>query len=645
MTLLASFWVAACLSFLTVIAQFPPKREGITTRKSAFHSGVEISYKQTNICETTPGVKSYAGYVHLPPNASYESHEDQHYPINTFFWFFEARKDPHNAPLAIWLNGGPGGSSLMGALSENGPCFVGRDSNSTYLNPWSWNNEVNMLYLDQPNQVGYSYDVLTNITTTMGHEGLFGLDVGTADFTNGIPEQNFTFLVGTTGSQILDHTSNSTKHSATALWHFAQTWFEEFPHYKPADEQISLFTESYGGHYGPAFVEFFMRQNELIANGTIAGPGAHYLHLNTLGIINGCVDQEAMATSYATFTRNNTYGLDIFTEAQFYRAMYDLTRPNGTLDKIEECRRLQRELDPDDRGDVPEVNAYCLLAQDGSATAGVYLESGEHAWYDITHPATDSFPPPYFMGFLNQHWVQKALGVPVNHTFMSAPVYFDFQATGDLSKGGLLEDLAYILDHGVKVAMMYGDRDFACNWVGGEAASLKVPWSHQADFEAAGYSPLVISPVHSGGLTRQYGNFSFTRVYQAGHMVPSYQPQVAYEIFMRALTGRDIATDTVDLEKVASSGGQHNTSGPGDTWWMKSEVLPAPPAECYLLDINRCTEEEVSWIVDGTAIVKDWIVVGREEHEPYVAPPGIRVQEPLVDKGADLNRDIGTDDV
>ena len=91
------------------IAQFPPTPENITTVNSRFHPGVKISYKKDpGICETSPGVNSYAGYVHLPANELNESFEDQSYPINTFFWFFEARNDPHNAPLTIWLNGGPG---------------------------------------------------------------------------------------------------------------------------------------------------------------------------------------------------------------------------------------------------------------------------------------------------------------------------------------------------------------------------------------------------------------------------------------------------------------------------------------------------------------------------------------------------------
>lgn len=122
-------------------AGFPAAPEGVTTLQSRFGDGVTISYKEPGICETTPGVRSYAGYVHLPPGSLADLGEEQTYPINTFFWFFEARKDPANAPLSIWMNGGPGSSSMLGLFVENGPCFVNPDSNSTTLNEWSWNNE------------------------------------------------------------------------------------------------------------------------------------------------------------------------------------------------------------------------------------------------------------------------------------------------------------------------------------------------------------------------------------------------------------------------------------------------------------------------------------------------------------------------
>lgn len=75
---------------------------------------------QPGICETTPGVRSYAGYVHLPAGTVDDLGVVQNYAINTFFWFFESRRDPVNAPLSIWMNGGPGSSSMIGLLQENG---------------------------------------------------------------------------------------------------------------------------------------------------------------------------------------------------------------------------------------------------------------------------------------------------------------------------------------------------------------------------------------------------------------------------------------------------------------------------------------------------------------------------------------------
>lgn len=67
----------------------------------------------------------------------------------------------------MWLNGGPGASSMLGLLNGDGPCYIHADSNSIYLNEWSWNEYSNMLYIDQPVQVGFSYDRLQTITKNL----------------------------------------------------------------------------------------------------------------------------------------------------------------------------------------------------------------------------------------------------------------------------------------------------------------------------------------------------------------------------------------------------------------------------------------------------------------------------------------------
>ncbi|VDK68119.1 unnamed protein product, partial [Cylicostephanus goldi] len=65
--------------------------------------------------------------------------------------------DPATAPLLLWLNGGPGSSSLEGLFFENGPFRIGKDGFTVTSNPYSWNKFANVLYLESPVGVGYSY--------------------------------------------------------------------------------------------------------------------------------------------------------------------------------------------------------------------------------------------------------------------------------------------------------------------------------------------------------------------------------------------------------------------------------------------------------------------------------------------------------
>ncbi|KAJ5933777.1 Carboxypeptidase S1 [Penicillium verhagenii] len=592
MTVPMKLLAAACLAGVTTAQYFPSPPEGLKVVNSKHEEGVKISYKQPGICETTPGVKSYSGYIHLPPGTLNDEHVDQNYSINTFFWFFESRHDARNAPLSIWMNGGPGSSSMIGLMQENGPCRVNADSNSTELNPWSWNNYVNMLYIDQPNQVGFSYDIPTNGTFD---QVASAWDV--SEWTHGVPEQNNTFYVGTTTSQKKTSAANSTENAARSLWHLAQTWFSEFPEYKPRDDRVSIWTESYGGRYGPSFTAFFQEQNEKIKNGSITSPAeSHYIHLDTLGIINGCVDLLVQAPTYPVMAYNNTYGIETINKTVYDQAI----------------QAWSPESDPQMYGNNETVNQACQNASSicRNNVEGPYTTFADRGYYDITHKNPDPFPPQYYFGFLSQHWVQKALGVPINYTESIDSVYEGFDATGDYPRDdvhGYLNDLAYVLDSGIKVSLIYGDRDYACDWIGGEDVSLGIDYAKASSFREAGYAPIRTNSTYIGGQVRQHGNFSFARVYQAGHEVPAYQPETAYELFHRALFNRDLATGKIDTARNDS----YSTEGPSSTWHIKNEVPESPDPVCYILSLEAtCTDDQIASVRNNTAVIKDYVVVG-----------------------------------
>ncbi|KAL2537521.1 Serine carboxypeptidase-like 40 [Forsythia ovata] len=154
--------------------------------------------------------KQYAGYVNV----------DEKNGRSLFYYFAEAAEDPSSKPLILWLNGGPGCSSLgMGAMEELGPFGVNPDGKTLYSREFAWNKVANTLFLESPAGVGFSYSNKTSDYELSG-------DRRTA-------EDAYTFLIN---------------------------WFKRFPHYRTRDFYIS--GESYAGYYIPELADVIVNRNK-----------------------------------------------------------------------------------------------------------------------------------------------------------------------------------------------------------------------------------------------------------------------------------------------------------------------------------------------------------------------------------------------
>lgn len=156
-------------------------------------------------------VKSYAGYA---------STKDGN---NLFTWFFECQKcvgdaKPSDFPLLIWLNGGPGASSMAGLLMENGPYQIELDEIGNIVeNPYAWNKETHIMYWDNPIGSGFSYN---------------------------------------DDSKYVKSEDELSEQFHDAL----QIFFDTYPQYR--DCPLFVTGESYGGKYIPAISEKILEKND-----------------------------------------------------------------------------------------------------------------------------------------------------------------------------------------------------------------------------------------------------------------------------------------------------------------------------------------------------------------------------------------------
>ena len=228
-----------------------------------------------SFCSGTVPSKSLSGYFSVQGSA-----DDADLSKEYFYWFFESQNDPANSPFIIWLTGGPGCSSTLALLFENGPCKVNDSGSATVSNPYSWNTNSNILWLDQPAGVGFSYG-----TESDSNEEMVGEDA----------------------------------------YYFVQNFMKAHPEY--ATRPLFIFGESYGGHYAPSIAHRILEGNNDLQAGAIK------LNLAGLGVGNGLTQPEVQYSYYAEMAFNNSHHIETVTESVFDKMVAATPQCISMIDK------------------------------------------------------------------------------------------------------------------------------------------------------------------------------------------------------------------------------------------------------------------------------------------------------------------------
>lgn len=294
-----------------------------------------------------------------------------------------------------------------------------------------------------------------------------------------------------------------------------------------------------------------------------------------------------------------TFGDTLTAHVRYIDALHNFTKPGGCRDLILQCRELGDAFDPDELALNSTVNQVCEEATVYCYTyvAGAYNAYSNRSVFDMAHLLPDNQPPVYTTGWANRAWVQEELGVMVNFTADSNLVSTLFTGiTGDAFRRAGLKDIEYLLDSGVKVSLIFGDRDYRCPWLGVEQLSLAANWTGADAYKEAGYEEIRVNDSYVGGVVKQHGALSFARVFDAGHDVAYSQPETVAKIQDRSLSGHDVATGRAVVDSSFS------TRGPLSSWGWKNKAPASPPHECYIWSTSSCTLDQVRLITTSQRV-------------------------------------------
>ncbi|KAK9370074.1 Alpha/Beta hydrolase protein [Lipomyces kononenkoae] len=400
-------------------------------------------------------VKQYSGYLDVED-------EDKHF----FYWFFESRNDPKNDPLILWLNGGPGCSSMTGLFFELGPSSVDKNGKLVY-NPKAWNQNASVIFLDQPVNVGYSYSSQSVSSTVAAGKDVYAL---------------------------------------------LTLFFKQFPEY--AELPFHIAGESYAGHYIPVFAAEILSHKERNFN------------LTSVLIGNGLTDGLTQYKYYEPMACGKGGAPAVLSEQEC--ANMDAAYPR-CASMIENCYKTESVWSC-----VP-ASIYC-----NNAMMGPYQRTGKNV-YDIRTTCEDSenlcYPQMGWISkFLNEKKVKEAVGAEVD-TFESCnfDINRNFLFNGDWMKPYHFA-VPHVLEAGVPVLIYAGDKDFICNWLGNQAWTNALEWEGAKEFQAAPTKKWTLDG-KTFGTVQNAGNFTFLRVFEAGHMTPFDQPDAALDMVNKWISG------------------------------------------------------------------------------------------------------------